>query len=138
MRFMVFVKGSKESESGAMPDKESLMEMGRFNEQLVEAGLMRAGEGLHPSSEGTRITFADGKQTVSQGPFAHPEQQVAGFWQLNAKSEDEVIQWMKRAPFKDGELEIRQIMEDEEFSFAPEVVEQEKRLRAKIAQRQPS
>lgn len=138
MRFMVFVKGSKESESGAMPDKESLMEMGRFNDQLVEAGLMRAGEGLHPSSEGTRITFADGKPTVGQGPFANPEQQVAGFWQLTAKSKDEVIQWMKRAPFKEGELEIRQIMEDEEFSFAPEVVEQEKRLRAKIAQRQPS
>ncbi len=138
MRFMVFVKSSKEADSGGMPDKKDLIEMGKFNEQLVEAGLMRAGEGLRPGKEGTRIQFADGKPTVRKGPFDHPEEQVAGFWQLNAKSLDEVIEWMKKAPFKDGELEIRQVMEDEEFSFAPEVVEQEKRLRAKIAQRQPS
>ena len=138
MRFMVFVKGSKESESGAMPDKESLMEMGRFNDQLVEAGLMRAGEGLHPSSEGTRSRFADGAPTVSHGPFEQPEEQVAGVWILTAKTKDDVIRWMKLAPFKDGELEIRQIMEDEEFSFAPEVMEHEKQLRAKIAKLLPS
>ena len=136
MRFMVLVKGSKQSESGAMPDRRDLEEMGRFNEELVNAGMMLAGEGLHPSSKGTRINFSEGKPTVSDGPFSGTNELVAGFWLLQAKSKDEVIDWMKRAPFEDGEIEIRQIMEDEEFAYAPEVMEHEQKLRARIAQNQ--
>ncbi|HEY5947298.1 MAG TPA: YciI family protein [Kofleriaceae bacterium] len=136
MRFIVFVKGSKESESGAMPDKKDLEEMGKFNEELVNAGMMLAGEGLHPSSKGSRIRFANGKPTVADGPFSETNELVAGYWLLEAKSKDEVIDWMKRAPFKDGEIEIRQIFEDEEFAYAPEVMAREKQLRARIAQNQ--
>jgi hypothetical protein len=137
MRFIVFVKASKESESGAMPDKKDLQDMGKFNEELVNAGMMLAGEGLHPSSKGSRIEFSHGKATVKDGPFSETKELVAGYWILKAKSKDEVIQWMKKAPFKDGEIEIRQIFEDEEFAYAPEVMEQEKKLRARIAQNQP-
>lgn len=136
MRFIVFVKSSNETESGVMPDKKDLEEMGKFNEELVNAGMMLAGEGLHPSSKGSRIRFADGKSTVTDGPFAESKELVAGYWLLQAKSKDEVIDWMKRAPFKDGEIEIRQIFEDEEFAYAPEVMEHEKKLRARIAQNQ--
>ena len=138
MRFIVFVKGSKESESGAMPDKKDLMEMGKFNEELVKAGLMVAGEGLHPTSEGCRLTFRNGKAAVTDGPFAESKELVAGYWILEAKSKDEVIDWMKRAPFQDGQLEIRQIFADEEFAYAPEVMEQEKKLRAQMAQQHRS
>lgn len=136
MRFIVFVKGSKESESGTMPDKKDLEEMGKFNEELVNAGMMLAGEGLHPSSKGSRIRFANGEPTVADGPFSETNNLVAGYWLLRATSKDEVIEWMKRAPFKDGEIEIRQIFEDEEFAYAPEVMEQEKKLRARIAENQ--
>jgi hypothetical protein len=138
MRFIVFVKASRESESGAMPDKKDLLEMGKFNQQLADAGLMIAGEGLHPSSKGARIDFTGGKPKVSDGPFAETKELVAGYWVLQAKSKDEVIDWMKKAPFQDGEIEIRQIFEDEEFAYAPEVMEQEKKLRAQIAQRHRS
>jgi len=133
MRFIVFVKSSPEAESGAMPDKQDLMDMQAFNQKLVDARVMLSGEGLHPSKEGTRIAFGKGKPTVTDGPFAESKEMVAGFWILEAKSKDEVIQWMKQAPFKGGEIEIRQITEDEEFAYAPEVMEQEKKLRAQIA-----
>ena len=136
MRFIVFVKSSKETEAGAMPDKKDLEEMGKFNDKLVDAGVMLAGEGLHPSSKGSRIRFADGKPDVVDGPFDGANELVAGYWIVQAASRDEVIGWMKQAPFKDGELEIRQIVEDEEFAYAPEVMEHEKKMRARIAQNQ--
>jgi len=136
MRFIVFVKSSKDIETGSMPDKKDLVEMGRFNEKLVDAGMMLAGEGLKPSSKGSRIRFSNGKPTVIDGPFSETKELVAGFWILQAKSKDEVLDWMKRAPFKDGELEIRPIVEDDEFAYAPEVMEQEKKLRARIAENQ--
>lgn len=136
MRFIVFVKSSNEAESGAMPDKNDLVEMNKFNEKLVDAGMMLAGEGLQPSSKGSRLRFAGGKPTIIDGPFSETKELVAGFWILQAKSKAEVLEWMKKAPFKDGVLEIRQIVEDEEFAYAPEVMEQEKKLRARIAQKQ--
>jgi hypothetical protein len=138
MRFIVFVKASKESESGTMPEKKDLADMNRFNQELVNAGIMLAGEGLHPSSKGARIAFAGGRPKVTDGPFAETKELVAGYWILQAASMDEVVDWMKRAPFKDGELEIRQIFEDEDFAYAPEIMEQEKQLRAQIAKRQHS
>jgi hypothetical protein len=135
MRFIVFVKASRESESGAMPDKNALMEMQKFNQKLADAGVMVAGEGLHPTSKGARIAFGKGTPKVTEGPFAETKELVAGYWILEAKSKDEVIDWMKKAPFQDGEIEIRQIFEDEEFAYAPEIMAQEKKLRAQIAQR---
>jgi hypothetical protein len=135
MRFIVFVKASRESESGAMPDKNALMEMQKFNQKLADAGVMVAGEGLHPTSKGARIAFGKGTPKLTEGPFAETKELVAGYWILEAKSKDEVIDWMKKAPFQDGEIEIRQIFEDEEFAYAPEIMEQEKKLRAQIAQR---
>ena len=138
MRFIVFVKASRESESGAMPDKKDLMDMQKFNQKLADAGLMLAGEGLHPSSEGARIAFSSGTPRVTDGPFAETTELVAGYWLLEAKSKEEVIDWMKKAPFQDGVLEIRQIFEGEEFAYAPEVMEQEKKLRAQIAQQHRS
>src|SRR5215510_14379373 len=116
MRFIVFVKASKESETGRMPDKKDLAEMNKFIQELVNAGIMLAGEGLHASSEGTRIAFAGGKPKVTDGPFSETKELVAGYWILQAKSKDEAIDWMKRAPFQTGELEIRQISEPEEFA----------------------
>ena len=138
MRFIVFVKASSESEKGGMPDRRDLEEMNRFNQELVNAGMMLAGEGLHPSNEGSRIAFSHGTPKVSDGPFAETKELVAGYWVLKARSKEEVIDWMKRAPFEDGELEIRQIVEPEEFAFAPEIVEQEEQLRAQIAKQQHS
>lgn len=136
MRFIVLVKASKESESGAMPGKQDLVEMGKFNEELVNAGVMLAGEGLHPSSKGARIMFTGGKPKVVDGPFAETKELVAGYWILKATSKEEVLDWMKKAPFQDGEIEIRQIFEDEDFAYAPEIMEQEKHLREQIAKRQ--
>lgn len=138
MRFVVFVKASKESEKGVMPEKKDLADMNRFNQELVNAGIMLAGEGLHPSSDARRIAFAGGKPKVTDGPFAESKELVAGYWILQAKSMDEIVGWMKRAPFQDGELEIRQIFEDEDFAYAPEIMQQEKQLRAQIAKRQQS
>lgn len=135
MRFIVFVKASRESESGAMPDKNDLMEMQKFNQQLADAGVMVAGEGLKPSSKGARIEFGGGTPKVNDGPFSETKELVAGYWVLEAKSQQEVIDWMKKAPFKEGALEIRQIAGDEDFAYAPEVMEQEKKLRAQVAQR---
>ena len=136
MRFMVLVKASKESETGVMPSTELLMEMGKFNEELVKAGVLLAGEGLHPSSKGMRIHYS-GKhgRTVTDGPFAETKELVAGFWMLQVKSREEVLEWMRRAPFQDGEVEIRQVFETEDFAPADptgEVVAQELELRKQI------
>src|SRR5512141_968454 len=116
MRFMVLVPASKESEAGILPDEKILSEMGKFNEEMVKAGVMLAGEGLHPTSKGVRIRFSGGKATVIDGPFTESKELVAGFWVIQAKSKDEAIAWMKRAPFGGGvEIEIRQIFEAEDF-----------------------
>ncbi len=134
MRFMVIVKASKESEAGVLPTEDQLTAMGRFNEELVKAGVMLAGEGLQASSRGARLRFEkSGKRTVVDGPFAETKELVAGFWILQTKSKEEVIEWMKRAPFEPGdEIEIRQIFESEDFgeAFTPELREQEERMRA--------
>ena len=135
MRFMVIVKGSKESEAGAMPTKEMLTEMGKFNEELVQAGVMLAGEGLHASSKGARVRFSGGKRTVTDGPFAETKELVAGYWMWQCKSLDEAIEWLERAPFDDTEVEIRQVFDAADFGaeFTPELREQEERLRAQVA-----
>ena len=133
MRFMVLVKASKDSEAGVMPSEEMLMEMGRFNEELVNAGVLLAGEGLHPSSKGARLRFSGEKRTVIDGPFTETKELVAGFWLIQAKSLEEAIEWMKRCPNPmpgtESELEIRQVFETEDFAYAPEAVEQENKLR---------
>ena len=134
MRFMVIVKASKDSEAGVMPSTELLTAMGKFNEELVKAGMMEAGEGLHPSSKGARLKYAGGQGSASRGPFPLTNDLVAGFWLLKAKSLDETIEWMKRAPFDGGaEIEIRQVFSTEDFGEAvtPELREQEGRLRAR-------
>ena len=135
MRFMVLVKANKDSEAGVMPSEKMLTEMGKFNEELVKAGVMLAGEGLHASSKGARVKFSGGKTTVIDGPFAETKELVAGFWLWQCKSRDEAIEWLKRAPFEDTEVEIRQVFEAEDFGdeFTPELREQEDKLRAQIA-----
>jgi hypothetical protein len=135
MRVMVFVKASKESEAGQMPDEKILTEMGKFNEELVNAGVMLAGEGLHPSSKGKRVRFAGAKRTVVDGPFAETKELIAGFWLWKVNSMDEAVDWLKRAPFDGGtEVEIRPVFEAEDFGkeFTPELRAQEERLRAQI------
>jgi hypothetical protein len=140
MRFMVIVKASEESEAGVLPDEAILTEMGNYNEELVKAGVMLAGEGLHPSSKGVRIRYSGAQRTVIDGPFAETKELIAGFWLIQVKSRDEAIEWVKRAPFQDGEVEIRQVFETEEFgpALTPELREQEERLRAQVARQQPS
>ena len=135
MRFMVIVKADKQSEAGVMPSEKLLTDMGKFNEELVKAGVMLAGEGLHPSSKGVRVKFSDGKQTVIEGPFAETKELVAGFWLWQVKSLDEAIEWLKKAPFEGTEVEIRQVFEAADFGdeFTPELREQEERLRAQVA-----
>ena len=138
MRFMVLVKASKESEAGILPTQELLAEMGKFNEELVKAGVLLAGEGLQPSSKGARIRFSGKKRTVIDGPFAETKELVAGFWLIQVKSLAEAIEWIKRAPFpadEETEVEIRQVFEAEDFGEAmtPELREQEERLRARTA-----
>ena len=140
MRFMVMVKATKDSEAGKMPSQELLAAMGKFNEELVKAGVMLTGEGLHPSSKGARITFGAGsKRTVVDGPFAETKELVAGFWILQTKTREECIEWMKRAPFEPGStLEIRQVAEAEDFAAidaSGEIRDQEKRLRDQLASR---
>jgi len=132
MRFMVLVKATPESEAGVLPTTEMLTEMGRFNEELVKAGIMLAGEGLQPSSKGARIRYSGGKPSVTDGPFTEAKELVAGFWLLQAKSKDDVVEWLKRAPFEDAEVEIRQVFEAEDFgeSLTPELREAEEKLRA--------
>ena len=133
MRVMVIVKANKDSEAGVLPSREILSEMGKFNEELVKAGVMLAGEGLHSSAKGVRVKFGGGKSRVIDGPFTETKELIAGFWLWQVKSLDEAIEWLKRAPFQEGEVEIRQVFEVEDFGPAlkPEFKEQEKRLRAK-------
>ena len=136
MRFMVLVKASKDSEAGKMPSAKVLTEMGKFNEELVKAGVMLAAEGLHPSSKGARVGFSGDKRTVTDGPFAETKELIAGFWIWQVKSKEEAIEWLKRAPFDETEVEIRQVFEAKDFGadFTPELREQEERLRALAAQ----
>jgi hypothetical protein len=139
MRFVAMVKASKESEAGVLPTEAELAAMGKFNEELVKNGVMLAGEGLQPSSKGTRVTWAGGKRTVTDGPFAEAKELVAGFWILQAKSKEEAVEWIKRAPFpldSGAEVEIRQIFEADDFgeAFTPELREREERLRRSTGQ----
>ena len=136
MRFMVIVKADKNSEAGVMPTTELLTAMGKFNEEMVKAGVMLAGEGLHPSSKGARIKYSGKERIVTSGPFSATGDLVSGFWLIQVKSSDEAIEWMKRAPFDGGaEIEIRQVFDAEDFGEAltPELHEQETRLRAETA-----
>jgi hypothetical protein len=142
MRFMVIVKASKDSEAGVLPSRELLTEMGKFNEELAKAGVLIAGEGLHPSSRGARVKFSGAKRTVTDGPFAETKELVAGFWLWQCKSLAEAIEWVKRCPNphdEEGEVEIRQVFEPEDFGGAltPELREQEERLRLQAGQRKP-
>ena len=145
MRFMVIVKATKDSEAGVMPSTQLLADMGKFNEELVKAGVMLAGDGLHPSSKGARVHFSGNKRTVVDGPFAETKELIAGYWLWQCKSKEEAIEWAKRCPNpavdgKDGELEIRQAFEAEDFGteFTPELREQEEHLRVQIAEKKTS
>jgi hypothetical protein len=139
MRFMVMVKATKDSEAGGLPDKKLLGDMGKFNEELLKAGVMLAGEGLQPSSKGVRVKFSGGKPTVIDGPFAETKELVAGFWLWQVKSKEEAIEWVKRCPNPfpgaESEIEIRQVFEAEDFGaeFTPELRAQEERIRAQVA-----
>lgn len=139
MRFMVIVKGDADYEAGAMPTEEEFAEMGKYNEDLAKAGVMLAGEGLHPSSRGARVRFSGSKRTVIDGPFTETKELIAGFWLIQAKSLEEAIEWVKRAPNpfrgKESEIEIRQVYEADDFGaeFTPELREQEKRIAERIA-----
>jgi hypothetical protein len=136
MRFMVIVKANKDSEAGKLPDRKILTEMGKYNEELVKAGVMLAGEGLHASSKGARVRFSGPTgRTVIDGPFAETKELIAGFWLWKVKSKEEAIEWLERAPFQEGEVEIRQVFETEDFGpvLTPELREQEDRLRAQVA-----
>jgi len=138
MRFMILVKADKNSEAGVLPDEKLLTEMGKFNEELVKAGVMLAGEGLQPSSKGARVKFSGSKRTVVDGPFAETKELIAGFWLWQVKSKEEAIEWVKRCPNpfpgRESEIEIRQLFEAEDFGaeFTPELREQEERLRAQM------
>jgi hypothetical protein len=140
MRFMIIVKASKDSEAGVMPSEQLLTEMGKFNEELVKAGVMLAGEGLHPSAKGARVKFSGNQRIVIDGPFAETKDLIAGFWMWQVKSKEEAIEWVKRCPNPhsgESEIEIRQVFEAEDFGaeFTPELREQEERLRAQLDQR---
>ena len=134
MRVMVLVKASPESEAGEMPSEEALSQMTDFNEELVKAGVMLAGEGLHPSSKGARVAFSGTERKVIDGPFAETKELVAGYWVWQVKSLDEAVEWLKRAPFQEGEVEIRPVFEADDFGdeFTPELREREARMRAQI------
>jgi hypothetical protein len=138
MRFMIIVKASKNSEAGMMPSEQLLTEMGAYNEELAKAGILLAGEGLHPSAKGARVEFSGRERTVVDGPFAETKELIAGFWLWQVKSKEEAIEWVKRCPNPhedDGEIEIRQVFEAGDFGaeFTPELREQEDRLRAQLA-----
>ncbi len=139
MRFMVLVKASKDSEAGVLPDEKLLSDMTKFNEELIKAGVMLAGEGLHPSSKGARVRFSGDRRTVIDGPFAETKELIAGFWIFQVKSKEEAIEWVKRAPNPmpgtESEIEIRQIFEAEDFgpALTPELKAQEERQRAQMA-----
>jgi hypothetical protein len=138
MKFMILVKATKDSEAGTMPSEQLLTEMGKYNEELVKAGIMLAGEGLHPSSKGARVRFSGTNRTVAKGPFAQTSELVAGFWLWKVKSLEEAIEWVKRCPNPmpgDSEIEIRQVFEAEDFGelMTPEMREHEERLRKQLA-----
>ena len=142
MRFMVIVKASKESEAGVMPSQKLLAEMGKFNEELVKAGVMLAGEGLHASSKGKRVRFSEGKRTVIDGPFTETKELIAGFWLWQVRSMEDAIEWVKRCPSPhegEAEIEIRQVFEAEDFGaeLTPELRKQEESLRAQVAAKKP-
>ena len=136
MRVMVLVKASPESEAGEMPSTEILASMGKYNEELVKAGVMLAGEGLHPSSKGVRVAFSGSERKVIDGPFTETKELIAGYWLWQVKSMDEAVEWLKRAPFQEGTVEIRQVFEEEDFGeeFTPELREQERRIREQAEQ----
>ena len=136
MRFMVIVKADKNSEAGVLPDKKLIAEMESFNEELVKAGVLLAAEGLHASSKGARVRFSGAKRTVTDGPFTETKELIAGFWLWRLNSKDEAIEWLKRAPFDQTEVEIRQVFEAEDFgpAFTPELLERENRLRKRVDQ----
>ena len=139
MRVMVLVKADKNSEAGVLPSEQLLTDMGKFNEELIKAGVMLAGEGLHPSSKGKRVRFAGGKKTVIDGPFSETKELVAGFWLWQVKSLEEAVEWIKRAPFEETEIELRPVFEAEDFGDlqekVPEVFEAERRFREEQAKR---
>ena len=132
MRFMILVKADKNSEAGVMPDEKLLTEMGKYNEELVKAGVLLAADGLHPSSKGKRVRFSGEKRTVIDGPFTEAKELIAGFWLWQVKSKEEAIEWLKRAPFDRTEVEIRQVFESEDFgpALTPEIRATEDRIRA--------
>jgi hypothetical protein len=141
MRFMILIKANKDTEAGVMPSEELLTEMGKYNEELAKAGVLLAGEGLHPSSKGARVKFSGDKRLVIDGPFIETKELIAGFWLWQVKSKEEAIEWVKRCPNPTGEeaeIEIRQVFEAEDFGseFTPELREQEKRIRAQAEKRQ--
>src|SRR5438034_11190139 len=143
MRFMILIKADKNSEAGILPDQKLLAEMGNFNEELVKAGIMLAGEGLQPTSKGARVRFSGNKRTVIDGPFTESKELIAGFWLWEVKSLDEAIEWVKRCPNPhpgESEIEIRQVFETADFGaeFTPELREQEERLRAQIEKQKAS
>ncbi|MFL5472639.1 MAG: YciI family protein [Gemmatimonadales bacterium] len=135
MRFMVIVKADKSTEAGVLPSTEMLTEMGKFNEELAKAGVILAMDGLQPSSKGARVRFSGNKRTVIDGPFSETKELVAGFWLWQVRSKEEAIEWLKRAPFREAEVEIRQVFEAEDFGadFTPELREQEERIRQQVA-----
>jgi hypothetical protein len=140
MRFMILIKATKDTEAGVLPDEKLLTEMGKFNEELVKADVMLAGEGLQPSSKGARVKFSGGKRTVIDGPFAETKELICGFWMWQVKSKEEAIEWVTRCPNphnEETEIEIRQVFEAEDFGaeFTPELREQEERLRAQIVEK---
>jgi hypothetical protein len=132
---MVIVKANKDTEAGVMPTEQLLAEMGKFNEELVKAGVMLAGEGLRPTSKGKRVRFEGDRRAVIDGPFAETKELIAGFWLWQVRSMDEAVEWLKRAPFREGEVEIRPVFEAEDFGaeFTPELREQEERIRSQVA-----
>lgn len=138
MRVLVLVKANEDSEAGRMPSTDELAEMGTFNEELVKAGVMLAGEGLAPSSEGKRVRYEGRKPTVIDGPFAEAKELVAGFWIWEVASMEEAVEWLKRAPFQDGTVELRRVFEADDFGdeFTPELREQEQRIRDEVASRE--
>ncbi len=134
-RFMMIVKASEDSEAGVMPTKELIAEMGQYNEQLVKAGAMLAGDGLHPSSKGARVSYSGSRRTVTDGPFAETKELIAGFWIIQVKDRDEALEWARRVPFEDGEVEVRQIFEPSDFPadvLPPEEAAREEALRDEL------
>jgi hypothetical protein len=134
VRFMMIVKADKKSEAGILPDEKMLADMGKYNEEMVKAGVMLAGEGLQASSKGARVRFSKGRPAVSDGPFAETKELIGGFWLIQVKSKAEAIEWAKRVPFEEGEIEIRQVFELEDFGQSP-AVEQHARIRDEITRK---